>query len=60
MKQSEHIKVWDSCLSIIKDNIPEESFRTWFAPIEAISLNGSTLSIKVPSDFFREYLEDTI
>ncbi len=58
MKQSEHIKVWDSCLSIIKDNIPEESFRTWFAPIEAISLNGSTLSIKVPSDFFREYLEE--
>ena len=58
MSQSRHIKVWESCLSIIKDNIPEESYKTWFAPIEAISLEGATLSIKVPSDFFREYLEE--
>ena len=59
MKQTrQHIDVWEDCLSIIRDNIPEESFKTWFEPIEALSLEGSTLSIKVPSDFFREYIEE--
>ena len=59
MKQTgQHINVWEDCLSIIRDNIPEESFKTWFEPIEALSLEGSTLSIKVPSDFFREYIEE--
>lgn len=52
-----HIQVWDECLQIIEQNIQPQQFATWFRPIRAISLEGSTLTIEVPSHFFREYLE---
>ena len=50
--------VWDTCLSIIKDNTTEEGFKTWFAPIRAKSLVGKTLTLEVPSHYVREYIDD--
>lgn len=58
MNTQNHIAVWDRCLDIIRDNIPEESFKTWFGPIKPVSLVDSVLTIEVPSDFWREYLEE--
>ncbi|MCS5662837.1 MAG: hypothetical protein NZ604_00940, partial [Flavobacteriales bacterium] len=26
--------VWGNCLTFIKDNISEQSFKTWFLPIQ--------------------------
>ena len=40
-------KVWNNCLEFIKDNIDEQPFNTWFAPIEPIALDGNKLKIKV-------------
>jgi chromosomal replication initiator protein len=57
MKRS-HIEVWNDCLGIIKDNIPYQSFKTWFEPIIPIRLKDSTLTIQVPSQFFYEWLEE--
>ncbi len=53
-----HIEVWNSCLGIIKDNIPYQSFKTWFEPIIPIRLKDFTLTIQVPSQFFYEWLEE--
>jgi len=50
--------VWNNCLNIIKDNIPAQSFKTWFEPIKAIRQEGSVLTIQVPSLFFYEWLEE--
>ena len=50
--------VWKNCLRIIKDNIPAQSFKTWFEPINAVKLEGSILTIQVPSMFFYEWLEE--
>ena len=50
--------VWNSCLQIIKDNIPAQSFKTWFEPIKALRLEGNVLTIQVPSLFFYEWLEE--
>lgn len=50
--------VWSSCLEIIKDNIPAQSFKTWFEPISALRLEGNVLTIQVPSLFFYEWLEE--
>lgn len=49
--------VWDCCLKIIKDNITEQAFNTWFVPTSAYSLDGDTLTLQVPSGFFYEYIE---
>ncbi|MEI6852827.1 MAG: chromosomal replication initiator protein DnaA [Bacteroidota bacterium] len=57
MKKS-HIEVWNDCLGVIKDNIPYQSFKTWFEPIVPIRLVESTLTIQVPSQFFYEWLEE--
>src|SRR3569833_1795408 len=50
--------VWNNCLQIIKDNIPAQSFKTWFEPIKSLRLEGSILTIQVPSLFFYEWLEE--
>jgi chromosomal replication initiator protein len=51
-------KVWINCLSIIKDNVPLQAFKTWFEPIKPIKLKGNVLTIQVPSQFFYEWLEE--
>jgi chromosomal replication initiator protein len=49
--------VWDECLKMIKDNIPENSYNTWFCPIKPISLLGQVLTIQVPTFYYHEYIE---
>jgi chromosomal replication initiator protein len=54
----DHEKVWKSCLSIVKDNVSLQSFKTWFEPILPVKLKDSVLTIQVPSQFFYEWLEE--
>ncbi|MEZ4901515.1 MAG: chromosomal replication initiator protein DnaA [Spirosomataceae bacterium] len=51
-------EVWEKCLQIIKANVSEQSFKTWFEPIVPARLDGRTLTIQVPSQFFYEWLEE--
>ncbi len=51
-------EVWENCLSVIKDNVPYQSFRTWFEPIVPVKLESDVLTIQVPSQFFYEWLEE--
>ncbi|MBP1637808.1 MAG: chromosomal replication initiator protein DnaA, partial [Bacteroidetes bacterium] len=55
---SKHDQLWESCLSIIKDNINEASFNTWFAPIVPIKCENKIFVLQVPSQFFVEYIEE--
>ncbi len=56
--QKDYNFVWNSCLSVIKDNVPPISFKTWFEPIVPVRLAENILTIQVPSPFFYEYLEE--
>lgn len=58
MNNPRHIQVWNNCLKILKDVIPAKSYQTWFLPIKAVSLENDTFTMEVPSDFFREFLEE--
>ena len=51
--------LWDNCLSLIKENVTEQQFRTWFAPIvfENYDEDSRTLLVQVPSMYVYEYLE---
>ena len=53
-----HSTVWNRCLSVIKDNVPAISYKTWFEPIVPIKIDNQVLTIQVPSPFFYEYLEE--
>src|SRR5215204_3596569 len=50
--------VWTNCLSIIKDIVEWQHFKTWFEPIQPVVLKDNVLIIQVPSQFFYEYLEE--
>jgi chromosomal replication initiator protein len=50
--------VWDNCLDVIRDNVPYQSYRTWFEPIVPIKIDNNVLTIQVPSQFFYEWLEE--
>ena len=50
--------VWSDCLHAIKEQVPEQSFNTWFKPIVPLKLEGHSLTIQVPSQFFYEWLEE--
>lgn len=54
-----YMVLWDKCLSLIKENITEQQFKTWFAPIvfESYSVESKTLLVQVPSPYVYEYLE---
>ena len=51
--------LWDKCLSLIRENVTEQQFRTWFAPIvfEEYNEDSRTLLVQVPSRYVYEYLE---
>ena len=53
-----HVEVWDRCLKVIKDNLPYQSYKTWFEPIVPLKLEGGIITIQVPSQFFYEWLEE--
>jgi len=53
-----HEQLWTRCLSVIKDNISEASYNTWFAPIVALKYEKSIFVLQVPSQFFVEYIEE--
>jgi len=49
---------WQECLTIIRDNVTPQSFKTWFEPIKAVKISNKVLTIQVPSQFFYEWLEE--
>ncbi|MDD3078469.1 MAG: chromosomal replication initiator protein DnaA [Paludibacter sp.] len=51
-------QLWSRCLSVIKDNISEASYNTWFAPITALKYEENIFVLQVPSQFFVEYIEE--
>ena len=54
-----HQALWDNCLSLIRANVTEQQFKTWFAPLvfESYSETQHELLVQVPSMYVYEYLE---
>lgn len=55
-----HIKYWNDCLTIIKDNIAASEVDKWFRPIVALGWDAETrdLQLGVPSMFFAELFDE--
>ncbi len=53
-----HEQLWSRCLNVIKDNISEASYNTWFAPIVPLKYENNIFVLQVPSQFFVEYIEE--
>ncbi len=51
--------LWDNCLELIRENVTEQQYKTWFATIifENYNEETRTLLVQVPSRYVYEYLE---
>lgn len=57
MELGNHISTWDRCLEIIRNIVEPQQYAAWFQPLVPLRLEGHTLTLRVPSEFFRDFLE---
>ena len=50
--------LWGDCLRIIKENVPQITFNTWFSPIKPIEINNQRLKVQVPNSYFIEWIDE--
>ncbi|KAA0230587.1 chromosomal replication initiator protein DnaA [bacterium] len=50
-------QTWTNCLSIIRDQIPESTFGTWFESTRGKALDDKNLVVEIPNDFVYQWLE---
>ncbi len=58
MTENVHVELWNRCLEVIRDNVSETTFKTWFEPIVPLKYANGALTIGVPSPFFYEFIEE--
>lgn len=53
-------EAWEKTLTLIRENVSEQQYNTWFKPIvyESFEESNRTLLVQVPSPFVYEYLEE--
>ncbi|MDT8435760.1 MAG: chromosomal replication initiator protein DnaA [Gemmatimonadota bacterium] len=51
-------EAWSSITSAAREVLPEQTFRTWLAPTEAVTLSETTLVVAAPTRFAIEWIED--
>lgn len=51
-------EIWAQALELIKKKLSKPSFETWLKETRAQSINGQTLTISVPNEFSRDWLEE--
>ena len=59
MTQRNNKPLWDNCLQLIRQNVTDQVFKTWFEPIGFVSYDEqqNTVLVEVPSLYVYEYLE---
>ena len=50
--------LWAECQQILRDNLSQSAYQTWFAPIEPIQWENNMLVLQVRSQFIVDYIED--
>jgi chromosomal replication initiator protein len=50
--------IWKECLRVIKENVSQMTYNTWFLPIKPLELTDSILKVQLPSQFFWEWIDE--
>ena len=51
-------KLWGTCKESLRDKLTPHNYESWIDPIECESFRGGDLSLKAPSRFFVEWIEE--
>ena len=57
MSVMEKQNFWTECLSLIKQQITNQAFETWFSDVEILELNDEEIKLQVPNQYHYEWLE---
>ena len=49
---------WDKCKDLLRGELTESAFRTWFAGIVPLSFENGVLKLQLQSQFMADYIED--
>lgn len=55
--QDNLVSIWDSALKLIKGELAEVSFNTWFKVIKPVEEKDDVIVLSVPTDFIKNILE---
>ena len=58
MTETQLVELWGKCLDIVRDNVSDTAFKTWFSNTKPASYADNVLTIFVPSQFVYEYIEE--
>src|SRR6476469_7176520 len=50
-------EIWTRLLDRARQELPEQTFRTWLEPTEALSTDGRTLVVSAPDQFAADWNE---
>lgn len=50
--------LWGECQQILRDNLSQSAYQTWFASVEAIQWENNLLVLQVRSQFIVDYIEE--
>ena len=50
-------EVWERLLARARQELPEQTFRTWLEPTEALALDGDTIVVGAPDQFAADWNE---
>ncbi len=48
---------WQQCLTLMKEKVTHQAFQTWLEPIIPVNFVDNQLILRVPSQFFYEWIE---
>ncbi len=57
-KQTQLAEIWDTALSLIRENIADSAYKTWFDKTQLISLDENVATISCHNDFAATWLEE--
>ncbi len=49
---------WEECMKIIHGRVNNLSYKTWFEPVVPVVIDKTSLILKVPSQFFHDWIEE--
>lgn len=57
-EQRHNSNVWEDCLHIIENNVLPVQYETWFKPIRFVGLAGDVLTVEIPTEYYRNFIEE--
>ena len=52
------IDLWNSCLDIIRANVSNEVYTSWFRPIIPLRYSDNEFVLQVPTMFYYEFIDE--